>query len=143
MEAEKSAKKLRTRLGLKGRVNVESIAAQLGLHIDERVFLGSKVREITIDNGIAVEVRLGRRGRRWVIAHGIGHILLHGQHTNHVWLNLRNEPINRFEREAETFTYGLMLDYRQALHKGPGENLDLATYCGIPASKMTPFGGFE
>lgn len=61
---------------------------------------------------------------------------------NRVWLSVRDEPTDQFELEAEVFAYHLLVDHRQAMHRTLGENLDLATYYGIPASKMTIFGGF-
>ena len=136
---------IRARLGLSGRVDVDWVARQLGIRIDERLFLGQKVNEITIGDRIAVRRQLGPRTRRWAIAHGIGHAVLHAGQGNHVFLNISGQSTDKLEREADEFAQHLLMDIRQALHKALGDSNQMAAYYGVPIEKVaySRLGAFD
>ena len=86
--AQRKALELRRKLGLHGRVDAEAVANILGLDV---VPWPMQVQEeIQMGRYIGVAERLDARWRRWVIAHGIGHWLLHP--GNHLWIRDHNEP---------------------------------------------------
>ncbi len=58
-----------------------------------------------MDGHVAVAKRLSPEWRRWVIAHAIGHRLLHP--GNHLELRAHTDLPRRFKREAEDFARGL------------------------------------
>ena len=72
---QRKAAALRRKLGLHGRVDAESVADILGLEV---VTWPMEVQqELQMGRFIGVAERLDARWRRWVIAHAIGHRLLH------------------------------------------------------------------
>lgn len=136
------ARELVSELGLRGRVDPEDVASRLGIQIDMEDFMGRKVQEITIGNRMAVRADMGERMRRWVIAHGIGHWLLHNE-GNHARLSIE-EPRRYWdglEREAEAFAHELMVG---AEHFRMGDRHEIAAHYGVPAHKAmpSPLGGF-
>ena len=95
--AYQEGRKLRRELGLRGHVDVESVANIL---------------------------------RRWVVAHAIGHRLLHP--GNHLWIRSKTGLGFHYEWEAEDFARGLLLDVDEAqeeLLTGLGE---VAEHFGVP-----------
>ena len=88
---------------------------------------------------------LSPRERRWaILAHGLGHALLHSEPCNQVWLYVSDRSTDKEEQEAEAFAYDLLIDRRRVLHSGMDENLEMATYYAVPATKMrSQLGGFE
>lgn len=139
------AAKVVAALNLTGRVNLEQVIRAYGIKIDIIEFRGSNVQEITIGNRIAVRRGLSDRRRRWVIAHGIGHVLLHGK-GNHVWLHMndRRRDRDQEEIEAEAFAHKLLVgDMRVPINR-LGEHSELAIYYGVPTEKVSshPIGGF-
>ena len=73
--AQRKAVELRRKLGLSGRVDAEGVANLLGLVVQPWPL---KVQEeMQMGHFISVAERLDERWRRWVIAHAIGHRLLH------------------------------------------------------------------
>ena len=132
----REAKGVVRKLGLKGPVDVEDVADRLGISVAVREFRGQKVQEITIGKYIAVRSDLKYRERRWAIAHGIGHVLLHRE-GNHVWLHTKQgRSRSQHEREAEAFAHELLVGGRVALHSGMGESIEVAAYFGVPALKV-------
>ena len=69
--------------------------------------------ELLMDGHVAVAKRLGPERRRWVIAHAIGHRLLHP--GNHLELRAHTDLPRRFEREADDFAHALLIDDEEAL----------------------------
>ena len=107
MEAKKESNRIRILLGLSGSVDIQKVAYRLGLFVEERSFIGEKVQEITRNTKIAIRQGLSYRERRWAMAHGIGHVILHGGYGNQVWLLINDQPMDRPEQGAETFAYHL------------------------------------
>ena len=133
MNAEAAGRRIRRQLRLQGRVDVLKTAEQLGLSVDWRVFRGGRVQEITVGDRIAVDPRLPGSHRRWAIAHGIGHAVLHRDSPNHVWLQLQGELPHRFELEAEHFALHLLVD--DSLSAGFYDRSEVAVYFGVPIGK--------
>ncbi len=70
---------LRRELGLRGRVDAEAVAVGLGLEV--QLWPLEVLLEMQMDGVVVVAERLDPEWRRWVIAHAIGHRLLHpGNH---------------------------------------------------------------
>lgn len=77
--AQQQGVELRRELGLRGRVDVEAFANALGLEVWPWDF--EVQQELQVDGHVAVARRLSPEWQRWVIAHAIGHRLLHpGNH---------------------------------------------------------------
>ena len=141
----KECNAIRKRLGLRGWVDIDDVIRQLGYRIDELAFTGPNVREVTVGNSIGVKRGLSTRERRWALAHGLGHLVLHSEAGNQVWLYLSDKSSpGRQEQEAETFAHHLLIDFAWTLHTGMGESWEVATYYGVPLSRArSQFGGFE
>ncbi len=75
--------------------------------------------EMQMGHFISVAERLAPRCRRWVIAHAIGHRLLHA--GNHLWIRDHTSLGGLFEREAEDFARALLTDVREAMDEGLSE----------------------
>ena len=73
--AQREALKLRRKLGLSGRVDAEAVANMLDMEVVPWPL--DVQEEMQMDRYIGVAERLDSRMRRWVIAHAIGHKLLH------------------------------------------------------------------
>ena len=135
-----------TDLNLFGKVDVDEVARALGIQIDSIDFMGDNIHEIAIGKCIAVRSTLEYRARRWAIAHGIGHVLLHPE-GNHVWLHMNEQRKDRdqYEIEAESFAHELLVGSVKNLHNRLADNTDTAAYYGVPERKaaLTPMGGFE
>ena len=120
-----TAKAIRRQLGLKsGRVNVEEVAAQLGVTVDEWRFRG-RLQEFQVGNRICVAVGLSDRQRRRLIAHGLGHAVLHDGNV----LSMSAEAVDKAEAEAECFAVHLLVDEIDQ----PADSSRLADYYGVPA----------
>ena len=73
--AQSTAVKLRRQLGLRGQVDAEAVANLVGLVVKPWPL---KVQEeIQMGHFIGVAERLDPQWRRWVIAHAVGHKLMH------------------------------------------------------------------
>ena len=127
-QAQKRAKKLRCQLGLSGRVDAEAVANILGMEV---VPWPMQVQEeVQMGRYIGVAERLDARWRRWVIAHAIGHRLLHS--GNHLWIRDHTSLSSLFEREAEDFARALLMDVREAMEEGLSEVWEVAEHFGVP-----------
>ena len=73
--AQRKAVELRLELGLHGEVDVEAVANFLGMEVVAWPLL--VLKEMVIGDYICVAKRLDSGWRRWVIAHAIGHRLMH------------------------------------------------------------------
>ena len=126
--AQRKAVELRRELELHGEVDVEAVANLLGMEVVTWPLL--VLKEMVIGDFICVAKRLDSGWRRWVIAHAIGHRLMHP--GNHSWIRFHTGLGHRFEREAEDFASSLLLDAREAVDAGLTESWELAEYFGIP-----------
>ena len=126
--AQRKALSLRHRLGLRGEVEVETVANLLGMEVVTWPL--TVLKEMVIGDYICVAKRLDSAWRRWVIAHAIGHRLMHP--GNHTWIRFHTGLAHRFEREAEDFACYLLLDAREAIHAGLTESWEIAEHFGVP-----------
>ena len=126
--AQRKAVDLRKKLGLHGRVDAESVANMVGLEV---VRWPMEVQqELQMGRFIGVAERLDARWRRWVIAHAIGHRLLHT--GNHLWIRDHTSLGGLFEREAEDFARALLMDVAEAMAEGLSELWEVAEHFGVP-----------
>lgn len=126
--AQRTGKKLRRQLELRGRVDVEEVASILGMEV---VPWPMEVQEeMQMDRYIGVADRLDDRWRRWVTAHAIGHRLLHS--GNHLWIRDHTSLGSLFEREAEDFARALLMDVDEAMEEGLSELWEVAEHFGVP-----------
>ena len=126
--AQRKALSLRHRLGLRGEVEVETVANLLGMEVVTWPL--TVLKEMVIGDYICVSKRLDSGWRRWVIAHAIGHRLMHP--GNHTWVRFHTGLAHRFEREAEDFACYLLLDASEAIHAGLTESWEIAEHFGVP-----------
>ena len=126
--AQQRGSELRKELGLRGRVDAEAVANSLGLDVWPWDF--DVQTEVQLDGHVAVAKRLGPEWRRWVIAHAIGHRLLHP--GNHLELRTHTDLPRRFEREAEDFARALLVDEREAIAEGLVHSWEVAEHFGVP-----------
>jgi Zn-dependent peptidase ImmA (M78 family) len=129
MRARRAGERLRAELELTGRTDSESAARGLGLDVVEWPFV-TEIEEITLPDLVAVATRLGPEDRRWAVAHAIGHHRLHP--GNHLWLRSRTNLASTFEREAEEFAYGFLVDRMEAFRSGAETAQEIATLFGVP-----------
>ena len=123
------AESLRRKLGLCGWVDIEAVANAEGLEVWLRDFTVQK--EMQIDGHIAVARRLEPEWRRWVIAHAIGHRLMHP--ANHLEMRDHSELPRPWEREAEEFAHVVLIDEQEALDTGFVYAWEVAEHFGVPA----------
>ena len=127
-KAQRRAVELRRRLGLRGRVDAETMANLLGLVVVPWPL--AVQQEMLLGRYIGVAERLDPRWRRWVIAHAIGHRLLHS--GNHLWIRNHTSLGGPYEREAEDFALALLVDAREAREEGLRELWEAAEHFGVP-----------
>ena len=87
-------------------------------------------QEMQMGRFIGVAERLDVRWRRWVIAHAIGHRLLHS--GNHLWIRDHTSLGGIYEREAEDFARALLMDVAEAMAEGLSELWEVAEHFGVP-----------
>ena len=126
--ARRKALDLRGKLGLHGQVDAEAVANVLGLTVVPLKLEG--LQELMVDDCIGVAERLPPDWRRWVIAHALGHRVLHP--GNHLWLRMHTGLEGRVEREAEDFAHALLLDPKEAVDEGLTQAWEIAEYFGVP-----------
>ena len=126
--AQRRGGEFRRELGLRGRVDAEAVAGHLGLEVFSWPF--QVLQELQIESSIAVAERLDASWRRWVVAHAIGHKLLHP--GNHFWMYGRILLGHRVEQEAEEFAGALLVDEDEALEQGLVHPREVAEYFGVP-----------
>ncbi|MDE2884815.1 MAG: ImmA/IrrE family metallo-endopeptidase, partial [Chloroflexota bacterium] len=88
------------------------------------------LQEMQAGGVIAVARRLDPPWRRWVIAHAIGHHLLHP--GNHLRMRRQGLLDDAVEREAEEFAGALLVDGREAIGAGITGPRDVARHFGVP-----------
>jgi len=127
--AQRKAVEFRRRLGLRGRVDAEEAANLQGLVVVPWPLAVQE--EMLLGRYIAVAERLDASRRRWVIAHAIGHKLLHP--GNHLWIRDHTSlGRGRYEREAEDFALALLVDDQEARDEGLRELWEVAEHFGVP-----------
>ena len=126
--AQREALKLRRKLGLSGRVDAEAVANMLDMEVVPWPL--DVQEEMQMDRYIGVAERLDSRMRRWVIAHAIGHKLLHT--GNHLWIRDHTSLGGLYEREAEDFARALLVDVDEAMAEGLSELWEVAEHFGVP-----------
>ena len=126
--ARQKGTELRKKLGLHGRVDAEAVAGILGLEVVPWPLAVQE--EMQMGRYIGVAERLDPPWRRWVIAHAIGHKLLHT--GNHLWVRDHTSLGSLFEREAEDFARALLMDAGEAMEEGLSEVWEVAEHFGVP-----------
>ena len=126
--AQREALKLRRKLKLSGRVDAEAVANMLDMEVVSWPL--DVQEEMQMDRYIGVAERLDSRMRRWVIAHAIGHKLLHT--GNHLWIRDHTSLGGLYEREAEDFARALLMDVDEAMAEGLSELWEVAEHFGVP-----------
>ncbi|MCY4623401.1 MAG: ImmA/IrrE family metallo-endopeptidase [Chloroflexi bacterium] len=119
---------LRTKLGLRGQVDAEAVANLLGLTVVPLQL--EELQELMVDDCIGVADRLAPAWRRWVIAHAVGHKVLHP--GNHLWMRMHTGLAGKVEREAEDFAQALLLDATEVVGEGLSEAWEIAENFGVP-----------
>ncbi len=94
--------------------------------------LGGRLREAIIDGVIAIDEGVCDRWRRWLIAHAVGHHVLHAGASFYL---ASSQWVSRVkaERQAEEFAAGLLAPTAAFARRDAHE---LAARLGLPASKM-------
>ena len=134
MKARLQGRRLRLKSGSSGRVDGEEIARLLGLRVYPWNLPHTELPEATVGNRIAVSPEVDEAERRWSIAHAIGHRIMHP--GNHLWLRSRTLLATPFEREAEDFAYGLLVDEEEAMGQGLTTAGEFAEYFGVPVEMV-------
>ncbi len=120
---------MRRALGLRGQVDAEAVARLMGFSIERRPLL--VLEEMRVGDYIMVADRLEPWWRRWVVAHAIGHCVLHP--GNHHWIRRHTDGLaHAFEREAEDFAYGLLVDPTEEAEEGLSNSWEVAKHFGVP-----------
>ncbi len=131
MNAVELGRRLRHELGLHGRVDVEGVAWRIGVSVDDWDLPVDEVHEVTAGRNIGVAAGLDDDLRRWAVAHGIGHCLMH-EGANYLWLRASSFLHDRYERQAEHFALGLLVNVDEALSAGLRGVGDISGYFGVP-----------
>ena len=126
--AQRKAVELRRKLELRGKVDAEAVANRLGLTVQPWPMDGHE--ELRVDDVICVAQRLGPDWRRWVVAHSIGHRLMHP--GNHTWTHIHTKLDYKYEREAEDFACAFLIDVQEVMEAGLTESWDVAEHFGVP-----------
>ena len=126
--AQRKAMELRKKLGLHGLVDAETVANMVGLEVVPWPLEVQEEMQMGLYIGVAE--RLDPRWRRWVIAHAIGHKLLHS--GNHLWIRDHTSLGSLYEREAEDFARALLMDVAEAMAEGLSELWEVAKHFGVP-----------
>ena len=131
MNARQEAKQLRGKCRLSGRADVVAVAELLGLRVDEWPLPVNEVHEVFVKDSIGVATEASDADKRWAIAHGIGHYILHSA-GNQVWLRAHTGLSDKLERQAEDFAYHLTVDMSEAWDEGLETAGEIAEFFGIP-----------
>ncbi len=126
--AQRRAVELRRKLRLHGRVDAQGVADILELDIERWPW--RKLQEVKTDGVIYIALRSEPEWSRWLMAHAIGHELMHP--GNHLWIRKHTGLAHKFEREAEDFARALLLDTQEAIDRGLTNSSELADYFGVP-----------
>ena len=133
--ATKRGASLRQEVGLRGQVDVHALTDELGLVVKRlpfRVF-----EEMRVAKFIAIADRLEPEWRRWDIAHAVGHGIL--QTGNHLWIRRNTDLGHGFEREAEDFAFGFLVDLREAEEERCVYSWQVAEHFGVPDERVRAY----
>lgn len=127
--AQRRALQLRRKFGLHGRVDAQAVADMLELEV-ERLPM-EELQEMKIDDVICIALRFEPEWERWLMAHAIGHELMHP--GNHLWIRRHTGLAHKYEREADDFAHALLLDVQEVVDRGLSEPWEVAEHFGVPA----------
>ena len=133
--ATKRGAALRRELGLRGQVDAQAVADHLGLVVKRSRFL--VFEEMRLGNFIAIADRFEPEWWRWVVAHAVGHGFLHV--GNQYWIQRHTDLEHGFEREAEDFAFGLLVDPREAEDEGYVYSWQVAEHFGVPDERVRAY----
>lgn len=131
MNARREAERLRQRCRQSGAVDVYGVAAMLGLRVDEWPLPADELHEVFIKNSIAVSTDVGEEEKRWAIAHGIGHYILHSN-GNQIWFRAHTTLSDKLEAQAEEFTFRLLVNIEEAWRERLDDVREIAAYFVVP-----------
>ena len=117
-------------------MDAEAVANGFGLVVVTWPF--HVLQEMQVGGVIAVARRLDQHWRRWVIAHAIGHHLLHP--GNHLRMREQGLLSHAVEQEAEESAGALLVDAREALGLGISELRCVARHFGVPEEMVRLHG---
>ena len=109
-------------------MDAEAVAAHLGLTV-VRWSLSVPEAMRLVDH-VAVAERLDPAWRRWAVGHAIGHCVLHP--GDDLWIHRRTDRVRAFERDADDFALGLLVDALEAGAEGLVHSWQLARHFGVP-----------
>jgi len=72
----------------------------------------------------------------WSVVYALGRHCLH--YGNHLWLRSRTNLASTFEREAEEFVYGFLVDRLETFRSGAETAQEIATLFGVPEEAVWP-----
>ena len=113
-KAQRRAVEFQRKLGLRGQVDAEGVANNLGFEVIPWALRAQE--EMRIDRYMCIAEDLEPEERRWMIAHSIGHWFLHP--GNHLWIYKHTSFGGRIEREDRA--RGQRLRLRHAHGRGGG-----------------------
>ena len=139
MRARDKGRLLRQEYRLSGRVDAVELAERLGLRVDTWSLPADELHELTLrDKRIAVSPDITDQDRRWAVAHGIGHRILHP--SNHLWLRAHSLLAMPYERQAEQFTYGVLVDEAEVRAERLRTLAEVAAHFGVPIHALLEHG---
>ena len=135
MNGRREAERLRQRCRITGRADVSRVTEMLGLRVDEWPLPAGELHEVFVKDSIGVSTGVDDADKRWAIAHGIGHYILHST-GNQVWLRAHTGLSDKLEAQAEQFAYHLLIDPDEAWDEGLETAEDIAEYFGVPVGMI-------
>ena len=135
MNAKRQAKRLRAKLGLSGRADISGAANMLGLSVIDWHLPSDEIHDAIVENHVAVARDLDEPMKRWAVAHAIGHHVMHSRH-NSLWLRAHTLLSDKLERQAETFSYNLLVNEAEILSEGLKTAPEIAAYFGVPVEMV-------
>jgi hypothetical protein len=109
------------------------IARDSGADVDLHEPLGGRVREVYAEGTIAIRRGMPEVWTRWLLAHGLGHHMLH-PHANHLYLagNDRLFERDRHEYQAELFAGALLVGEPHRPATTPKDALEMSAWYDVP-----------
>jgi hypothetical protein len=121
--------------GLTFPLDMEYLVNEIGCELIEWPFL-SPVKEVKHGRWIGVAAGLDRRERRYLVAHALGHHLLHC--GNQLWFrDWQETSVLRQEREADEFAAHILMPETELERLGNPTTWDIAEYFGVPEELTT------
>ena len=138
MRAKDKGRLLRAKYGLTGAVDVGALAEVMRLRVDRWDLPAEELHEATRGRNIAVAARLNDTDHRWAAAHGIAHWVLHP--GNHLWLRAHSMLAVPYERQAEQFTFGVLVDEAEVRAERLRTLAEVAGRFGVPMHMLWEHG---